>query len=270
MNLKECIELLKKINVPCDDDGVVFTKTDKLDFIESELRGTEWIKKDGGIYHMYTKKPLEEMPAPVLLLSSHADFVSDITEPFSEETEDGKSLHGTYDNSITNAALLSLMLENRLPDNAAVVFTGNEEKHFFGAISAGEDLKKAKKKFRVIVLDVSAEGWDEGCHFTIENNFWGNRWGLAVIRAAEKTRYSYQFAAVDQKHIPSYVPFERLAGNASEPDESWAYDEELQAEAFSLCIPVSGDMHSDEGVLARPESFMAYREALAAIAAIPL
>ena len=45
------------------------------------------------------------------------------------------------------------------------------------------------------------------------------------------------------------------------PDESWDYDEE-NIKCFSLCIPVGGDMHSDEGVFARIRSLKEYVEVL--------
>ncbi|MBQ1184734.1 MAG: hypothetical protein IIX55_03400, partial [Muribaculaceae bacterium] len=46
------------------------------------------------------------------------------------------------------------------------------------------------------------------------------------------------------------------------PDESWIYDE-YKLPCLTLCHPVGGDMHSDEGALARLSAFPVYCDALA-------
>ena len=56
--------------------------------------------------------------------------------------------------------------------------------------------------------------------------------------------------------LPEAVIFEE-----AEADESWEYDEQ-ELPCFSFCLPVCGDMHSDEGVYVRKESFSMYIEAL--------
>lgn len=48
-------------------------------------------------------------------------------------------------------------------------------------------------------------------------------------------------------------------------DESWEYDG-LGVRCFSLCIPVKGEMHSDEGVLARISGLKKYIEILCLLA----
>ena len=53
----------------------------------------------------------------------------------------------------------------------------------------------------------------------------------------------------------------RIIDEEAEPDESWEYDDCEQI-CFSLCLPTKGEMHSDEGILARVISFRRYTEVL--------
>ena len=56
----------------------------------------------------------------------------------------------------------------------------------------------------------------------------------------------------------------RVIAHEAEADETWDLDE-LDVQCFSLCLPVKGDMHNDQGVLARKESFASYCAAFAAV-----
>ena len=66
-------------------------------------------------------------------MSSHVDCEAGITECFSREEKDD-ILKGTYDNSITNTAILALMMEGYLPEQVIIAFTGDEEKESKGAV----------------------------------------------------------------------------------------------------------------------------------------
>ena len=287
MEQSECLKILEEITLPCHDDGRQFADNQKTDKIDSFLRNTNWIKTEFPLGRLYSKKPIEEMRPPLILISTHIDIVPQIKKPFVNITPSDIQIvesmakassginrkdiiTGTFDNSITNAAILTLMLEkNSLPDNAAIAFTGNEESGYMGATEIGLKLKAMKKKFRAMVLDVTWEGWENKCSFTIENDFWGNRWGKAIVNAAEKTGFEWDYVPVDPTDIPSFVPHHRISENTAMPDEAWAYDN-MDAEAFSLCLPISGSMHSEKGALASKNSFMQYLHTLAAIANIEI
>ena len=281
MEQKECLKILEEITLPCYDNGKKFTNTQKLDKIDSFLSSTNWTRTELPLCRLYSKKPIEEMRPPLIVISSHADIVPQIKKPFIDLKLENLRIKnvdipkedimiGTLDNAITNAALLTLMMEkNLLPDNAIAAFTGNEESGCLGAMDLAMKLKDMKKKFRAIVLDVTWEGWENKCGFTIENDFWGNRWGKAIVKTAEKTGFMWDYVPVDPSDIPSFVPHDRISENTSMPDEAWSYDD-MDIETFSLCLSVLGSMHSEKGAAASKSSFMQYRQALSAIANIEI
>lgn len=258
-------KLLKKVNVLNYDDGQKFTDISRLDTIDNELRESSYHRvNDTGLFYLYAKKSLEQMKEPLLVISSHIDCQHAITKCFSEVREDG-TLKGTYDNSITNTAVLGLMKENRLADNVVIAFTGDEEENSFGAISVVNYLREKHKKFIVIVLDVTDMGWEQKADFTIENDFWDEKLGMQVISILESIHYNWRYIPSDPDDIPKYIPRECVINVEAEADESWAYDEE-NVSCFSLCIPTKGPMHSNRGVLARQKSFLRYTEVLEQIA----
>ncbi len=252
--------LLKDINVLCRDNGKVFTDIRRLAVIEEKLRGSEYISVSGDLFRLFSKKPVSEIKGELLLVSSHVDCEDSITECFSRD-ETSETLKGTYDNSITNAAVLALMMEGTLPENLVVAFTGDEEKNSGGAVEVTRYLKKYKKEFQAIVLDVTDFGWNEGADFTIENNFWKEATGRRVCSTAFSSGYPWLFVPEDANDIPAYIPESRVYPEEAEPDESWDYDEQ-GVKCFSLCLPVNGPMHSNEGVTARKRSYLHYVETL--------
>ena len=258
MNL---IGLLKEMNVLCRDNGRTFTDTRRLDVIEEKLRETGYICEKGNLFRLYSKKPVREIDGRLLLVSSHADCEKKISKCFSER-ETPKKLRGTYDNSITNTAILSLMIEGSLPEQVVVAFTGDEEISSRGAAEVTNYLKGISRQFRAVILDVTNCGWKEKADFTIENDFWEDGMGKAVCTAAVRSGYPWLFVPEKPSDpLPEYIPEELKYPEEAEEDESWEYDEH-KIECFSLCLPVKGKMHSDKGTLVREASFSHYVEML--------
>ena len=195
---------------------------------------------------MYAKRELCEGDR-VLLISSHIDCL--YRACFCND--EGDCLRGTFDNSFSNAALLWNMLNDRLPDNVVVAFTGNEESDSQGAVQAVVALGRMGCEVpAALVLDVTNEGWESGALFTLENDL-----GIDMLTAyniiSSLECYGGRFAF---KH------------NA-EPDESWDYAE-YGIPSLTLCVPVCGELHGDEGVLLRKESAMEYCNVLALLARV--
>lgn len=269
---QENFHLLSRINVVCQDDGDRFTRTDRRDVIREILSGSAYHLLAGEpLFDLYGKKPLDALPDSLVLISTHIDCVEEITCFSTRRLPDGL-LRGTFDNSLTNMAAVRLMLDGQLPENAVIAFTGNEEDDSLGAVAVSKYLEKAGKELFVMVLDVTDMGYDEGKWFTVENNFWENQTaGASIVSASERVTANWGFVPSDSNEIPACIPGEKVIRNArgvpfeAECDESWEYDEQNE-ECFSLCIPVSGPMHSNAGVLAREESVDAYIRALKEIA----
>ena len=253
--------LLTQINVLNYDNGKKFTRTDRLDAICELLWNSSYRRINAnGLFHLYSKVPLSELPDELIVISSHVDCQRQITKCFSKDYDDDL-MQGTFDNSLTNAMTVSLMLEDALAMNVVVAFTGDEEEDSTGAADVAAFFRNLHKKIKVIVLDVTDMGWREGCAFTIENNFWSDTTGKVVSRLSAETGYPWRFVPSDPYEIPAYIPERYVIGQEADPDESWEYDEH-KVECFSLCIPTKGEMHSDDGVLVRKDSLAPYMKIL--------
>lgn len=237
----EITEILKAVTVDCKDNQHEFTVKDRIDVIESLLGNSSYqLVGRGKLCLIYAKKPIANRP--VILISSHIDCVYD--KLFCEEREDG-TLRGTFDNSLTNSCLLYAMLSGQIDDNVVIAFTGDEEEDSNGAREVMRMLRRQHTKIAFcFVLDVTEEGWQEKCPYTLENDLGVDlETGYEIVRVAKGWGQPYAFV------------------HDAEPDESWDYDEE-DIPCLTLCCPILGDMHSSRGCLARKESLPVYSEAI--------
>lgn len=254
--------VLQQVSVLCRDNGYVFTNTERLDAISSLLRGSTYQRIEAdGLFHMYSRKPVSEIHGPVMVVSSHVDCEYHITKCFAKFQQDDMLL-GTFDNSITNAAIVYLMLAGRLPDCVLIAFTGDEEQSGRGTKDVIRFIRNNKLKvLNVFVLDVTEEGWSSRADFTIENDFWDDDFGKKIIDLAERTGFPWKYVPGEPDSIPYYIPKERIVNVEAYEDESWEYDE-ADIPCFSFCLPTKGEMHSDDGILARVQSLNRYTEVL--------
>ena len=253
-------EILEYVSVANRDNGRYFIDTQRADKIINLLFDSKYRKVNSdGLYMLYSAKPLCEVSDPIII-STHIDCVSEITNCFTRDYDQEKII-GTFDNCITNAAILTLMVNNRLPENVLVAFTGDEESGSKGATQLSTFLAKRNIYPPVIVLDVTNMGWNTKADFTIENNLWDDTLGYLVIKTFDQTDFSWKFVPSDIYDIPDYVDNSHIIRIEAEEDESWEYDEH-DLECFSFCLPVSGEMHGNNGVLARKTSCTNYIEAL--------
>ena len=263
-SIPDWFTILGQIMRLCRDDGRHFTNTGRLDEIQRLLWNSRYRRVNPlGLFHLYAARPLDQIEGPVVLVSSHVDCAEGISHCFCEEAGDNL-LRGTFDNAATNAAILSLMLDDSLPDNILVAFTGDEEEDSRGISETVRFLRARHIDIDLaVVLDVTDMGWDEQADFTIENNFWEDAHGRRVIERVSRLPAEWRFVPEDPDDIPPYVPPGRVIHVEAEEDETWNLDE-LDVPCFSLCLPVNGNMHSDRGVLTRKDSFASYCTALAA------
>ena len=244
---QDFFDILKSVTVDCKDNGECFTIADRVAVIERLLEGSGYrLISRQPLALLYSKRELREGDR-VLLISSHVDclygscFCSD----------EGECLRGTFDNSFTNAALLFNMLNNSLPDNVVVAFTGNEESDSQGAVQTVVALGQMRcEVVAALGLDVTNEGWEGGALFTLENDLGIDiLTGYNIVSSLEQ--YGGRFAF---KH------------NAL-PDESWDYAD-YGIPSLTFCVPVGGELHGDAGVLLRKESATEYCNALSLLATL--
>ena len=244
---QDFFDILQTVTVDCKDNGECFTVTDRVAAIEQMLEQTDY-KLIGRqpLALLYSKREVREGDR-VLLISSHIDCV--YGNCFCNDEDD--CMRGTFDNSFTNAALLWNMLQDRLPDNVVVAFTGDEEKDSQGAVQTVVALgQMGCEVATALVLDVTNEGWERGALFTLENDLGIDiLTGYSIISSLEQ--YGGRFAF---KH------------NAL-PDESWDYAD-YGIPSITLCVPVGGELHGDAGVLLRKESALEYSKVLAMLASL--
>ena len=244
---QDFFDILQTVTVGCKDNGKCFTVTDRVAVIEQMLEQTDY-KLIGRqpLALLYAKREVREGDR-VLLISSHIDCV--YGSCFCNDEDD--CMRGTFDNSFTNAALLWNMLQDRLPDNVVVAFTGDEEKDSQGAVQTVVALgQMGCEVATALVLDVTNEGWESGALFTLENDLGIDiLTGYNIISSLEQ--YGGRFAF---KH------------NAL-PDESWDYAD-YGIPSLSLCVPVGGELHGDAGVLLRKESVLEYCNVLSLLSGL--
>ena len=117
----ECVSVLNR------DNGIMFTNTDRLDAIASLLRNSAYKRvKTEGLFHLYSVKSIDEINESVIIVSTHVDCERSITKCFFSRIDQYMML-GTFDNAITNAAIVYNMLQGKLPENVLIAFTGDEE-----------------------------------------------------------------------------------------------------------------------------------------------
>lgn len=243
-------ELVERVALPCRDDGVRFTDESRLNAIASELRGTGWqLWKSDTLCRVYASEGFD--PAkPTLVFSSHVDMVA--RRCYADCREE--VWQGSFDNLITNAALVWDMKNGRLGPQVLVAFTGDEEENSGGADQVAHILSCNNVDVRfVVVTDVTEEGWGAGKHFTVENVFPDE-----VQDVADALSWILPAVADLDRH-PTVI----VEGDA---DEAWDYDE-FDLPCCSVCLPCYGDMHSEQGVEVRPESVALYAEVLARLGA---
>lgn len=238
-------ELLKRMAVPCRDDGRKFTDDARLKAIACELVGTQWrVWRLDSLCRIYAREGFDPMK-PTLVFSSHVDMVAQRCYADCQ----GDVWRGSFDNLITNAALVWDMREDLFGPQVLVAFTGDEEEDSHGADQVARILKGHGTPVQfIIVTDVTEEGWNEGKSFTIENILPDEGQDVADALCWMMP------LVVDLDQHPKVI----VEGEA---DEAWEYDE-FDFPCCSVCLPCCGDMHSEQGVAVRAESVIRYAEAL--------
>ncbi len=265
------IKVLENLAKKCyshNDTG--FYVKDKLEAIKKELECTEYhiIEKDHFLFcHRPTLKDLDKN-SEIIIVSSHADNVEEITKPFSELSENNQYLKGTYDNLGTNAASTILMQENQMPDNVIFAFTANEESGKCTGLKAIVDNLRnlGYNNLKGIALDVTYEGYDEGMLCSLENmstDMIETSYQTLLSLEPEDTQ-TFTVTPISNKKRPKDLNDEYDSGSTGMFDEGMAF-KKRNVPACSLCLPCDGDMHGNSGVKVRQPQFEGYVLSLEAL-----
>ncbi len=286
--MRNAIDLAEKMSVPChSDDNGQFVKghSERLGIIKNELQDTDFkLCEENEYFLLYAKKPLQEMDGRVLLVSSHADCLQN--KKVFKKTND--SIHGIFDNALTNAVSVYLMKYCDMPDNVIFAFTADEEHKSRGAKHLIRYLKSFSIAFNAIVLDVTYSGYTFGADFTIENDFIykdQEEWIRSIIDCAIDSGSKWKFVQADEEmksdNPEDYfesgeirdilaekdedaISYEWNSFEEALADESYMYDKH-DISCFSFCIPCDaeftckdGNMHDPKGFGVKIEFFFKY------------
>jgi hypothetical protein len=247
-------DLVHHLTAPCADNGREFTAAERISRIKSlHQRAGHQLSAELPLALVY-RHPQFNPGKPAVLVSSHIDSL--YTRYHSRL--DGQTFLGTYDNSITNAAVAHLILTGTLHPQVLVAFTGDEERGSRGASQVVEHLSNGNETLRpelVVVLDVTEEAYDSH-PVSFENLF-----------AGDGTEGGGAFGMKHRDDLLSFIP--SIPGMEDshivprgEADESWQYASH-DLNCLALCLPIqtiTGNMHDDEGVHAKLRSLEAYTE----------
>lgn len=256
--LDRLLDVLRTVNVASRDNGIRFVDETRRDAIASALKASPYRLVHRGplalVYAHAERRPKDRIVA----VSSHVDSLYDhhFATPFSE-TE----IVGSFDNSLTNASLVALAVENRLHPNVMLAFTGDEESDSRGAVEVMEFFGSNRNMWHrlemVVTLDVTYYRYKSSAS-TIEDRF--------VRRAPRSLGYALSFARKRDlaAYLAQWLPDVPVLGDKA-PDESWEYDE-YNLNCFSFCLPTtrhpqargSGWMESPLGIRVRTASFEKY------------
>ncbi len=255
---EDFLDLFQKVNVPCATNCVSFTNQPRVNVIKQLLTDSDYdLLSEQKLSLIYQHKKYEK-EKPAFLISAHIDA---LYNNYHWDSLNEEEILGTFDNSLCNALLLYKMINNELPYNVLVAFTGGEEyEDNEGANQAVRYLRNGYNIDLVVVLDVTGEGYDES-PFTIENFF------LNTLKQGNSSIFGgYLIEKVSKKFAGV-----KLVDNA-DPDESWKYNE-LGLNCFSFCFPtrphpinanreISEWMHDDWGIIIKRKNLKLYSDGL--------
>ena len=216
-------------------------------------------------YSLWSKVPLSKLPQDVILITSHTDVVGSITECSSKLDNTTGFYTGTYDNQGTNAALVIMMKEHELPENVVLAFTGDEETgRCAGAKQTAKLLRSMGKTPICIALDVTYEGFYQNKLYSLENLTGAeeklqfvDKIGKAAMDIEPQDANTFCFVAADHKNMPTTIDSAHDSRSTGMYDEAFAY-RDINCKAMSICLPCSGNMHSNTGVKVKQPVFEGY------------
>jgi hypothetical protein len=190
---------------------------------------------------------------------------------------------GTFDNSISNAVIIDLMLEGALPNSVLISFTGGEERpKCIGAVETFNYLSKLDISPEMfITLDVTNLGYKNES-FTIENYYARKNADKANCHferslpasggQAQSRNHKNLLQFKDNKdfisRLKSIFHHGVLTKEKGWNDESYVYAKKGDVNCFSFCLPSASYktlfnwMHSRKGILLKDKAVAEYSKSL--------
>lgn len=262
------LEILHLVNVGSISNGRRFVSDQRVRSIRGALVDSAYeLVKDGKLCMIYQNRHFRpDMGA--IIISNHIDSV--YPNHFHRWHNDTEML-GTFDNSVCNAVIVYLMKNKRLPANALVAFTGDEEAKSRGALEAVNflrlELNLLDRVELVVVLDVTAEAYSTHS-FTIENyqRRKSHPNGVKLRFRSDRELKEYLRSKLSTREL-FFLSTEEAA-----PDESDVY-RRFGLNCMTFCLPVRplpenshleevAWMHHPKGILVNKDSIVEYMVSL--------
>lgn len=147
------------------------------------------------------------------------------------------------------ASLLYLMKNNELPNSVMVAFLkkGYEKKN--GIQKLVRLVKKTKRTFRAIVLDITNIGWKEECDFVFENCYLTQRMYKNLIFCIHTRSKKWKIIPEDRQMLKGILYGEEyFTTKVPRKNECEDY-KECGVNCFSFSLPVNGNVESGEEVV---------------------
>jgi hypothetical protein len=257
--------LLPLVNVPSREAGDGWSPDDRVRAVRALLAGTGWTRlRVPGPVLLY-RAPGFDARADFVLLSSHLDSRY---RRHSQAILRPGVLIGSFDNAVTNAGVLALMRQGRLPAQTLVAFCGGEERDFGGARRLCRHLRRErpslwKRLILAVTIDVTDARYGRAA-YTLENLFRQRRREPARSLRFRDKRALRAFLLARLPGAPVLVD----AG----PDESWEFAEH-DLTCCSLCVPTAPHpddhrpevvrwMHASHGIRVREKDVDAWSGAV--------
>ena len=255
---KEFIDILKRMIKPCQtgQTGTFPEDNGKVLFIK------EYLKESPLLFGTPSVICYGQTDFPKVILSAHIDTVPSMKHFFLNEDEKNGFLYGNFDNALSDAVLVSLIKDHFRKD-VWYCFTADEE------TGRCRGIKDVLSMYFDMLGREDAVGIALDCTYENKNGF-----TIENIRIPEEKRERGLFSYLYEKKLPfrAVYPYGAKA-NASLHEEdisafpSW-FDEGtfygdyirkgILSSAFSICIPVMGEMHADSGCMARTDDIEAF------------
>lgn len=150
------------------------------------------------------------------------------------------------------ASLICLMQKNEFPDTVVVAFLKDTGKRENGIQKLVKLLKKTKRTYRAIVLDVTNTGWEEECDYTVENCYLTRRMysNLKSVLVGPFTGGSREWKIIpeDRQLLKGILYTDKCFATNAPRGKECDFFQECGVKCFSFCLPVEEKFESGEPI----------------------
>ncbi|MBQ7934248.1 MAG: hypothetical protein IJ327_05635 [Lachnospiraceae bacterium] len=138
--------------------------------------------------------------------------------------------------------------KNELPDSVMVAFLKNTDEKRQDVQKLVKLLRKTKRTFRAIVLDVTNTGWEEKSDFTVENCCLTQRMYKNLVSILHRGSGKWQIIPEDRQMLKGILFSEEHFSATVSRRNDCDYYRECGIKGFGFCLPVEGTITNDEGL----------------------